>query len=63
MQMINDQRESLVQAAIMWWEAHRPPTWSLEEHLNIPKHRTTGCIDEQLALAAAAYVRATKVPK
>lgn len=58
-----DPREALIHAALLWWEAHRPHEWSTDDHLAIPKHCTVGCIDEQLALAAADYVRATKVPK
>jgi hypothetical protein len=57
---MTNKENALARAAIMWWEARRPPMWTVDDHLNAPKHRTVGCIDEQLALAVAEYVRSTR---
>lgn len=56
---IDDQRTNLTglqQAALHWWEMHRPIGWTLRQHLDNPRVNTATPAERQLAESVAAAV-------
>ncbi|KVP75199.1 hypothetical protein WJ96_05430 [Burkholderia ubonensis] len=56
---INLQRErqsEVLQAALSWWEAHRPVSFDLRQHLDNPTVNMPTKTDQALASAVAAAV-------
>jgi hypothetical protein len=48
---------SVLNAAVGWWERHRPVGWTETEHLNHPAINTVTDAEESLAMAVADLVR------
>lgn len=43
-------------AAEAWWKAHRPLSWTRDEHLENPTINTSGAIERALAIATASTI-------
>jgi hypothetical protein len=51
---------AVADAAAVWWKAHKPADWSLEQHLADPTINCDGDGERQLAQAAAKWVALKK---
>lgn len=45
--------ESVINAAIEWWESNRPVNWSLKQHLEHPRVNCSTKAEQELATAIA----------
>jgi len=53
--------EAVLQAALAWWEMHRPAGWDLRQHLNCPGVNMPTESDQMLAQAVASAVEVGRV--
>ena len=49
-------RDAVTDAAIAWWESHRPLGWTLDDHLKTPDVNCTVTTEQELAYAVASIV-------
>lgn len=58
---MSDTTDEIVRAAVLWWEAHRPLSFTLEEHLEHCTVNTCYEPEKNLARAVANAVRINAV--
>ncbi|KVP17041.1 hypothetical protein [Burkholderia ubonensis] len=51
-----ERQSEVLQAALSWWEAHRPVAFDLRQHLDNPTVNMSTATDQALASAVAAAV-------
>ncbi len=54
----HDTKAATLQAALAWWEALRPVSWTLRQHLDNPTINAGSKVEKALATAVAKAVEA-----